>query len=60
MKKKTYLQTSVKIEPRYIAEELKAIDNIVDNEKGKSKVVKQGKEFSHYIKKEHPQKHFKF
>jgi len=60
MKKKIYLQASVKTEPRYIAEELKVIDHIVENEKGKAKVVKQGKELSHYIKKEHSQKHFKF
>ena len=51
MKKKIYLQASVKTEPRYIAEELKVIDHIVENEKGKAKVVKPGKEFSHYIKK---------
>jgi len=60
MKKKMSLQASVKIEPRYTAEELKAIDHIVESEKGKAKVVKPGKEFSHYIKKEHPQKDFKF
>ena len=60
MKKKMSLQASVKIEPRYIAEELKAIDHIVENENGKANVVKPGKEFSHYIKKEHPQKDFKF
>jgi len=41
----------VKVEPRYSAEELKAIDHIVENEKGKAKVVKPGKEFSRYIKK---------
>ena len=41
----------VKIEPRYTAEELKAIDRIVENEKGKAKVLKPGKEFSRYIKK---------
>jgi antitoxin component of MazEF toxin-antitoxin module len=41
----------VKVEPRYTAEELKAIDRIVENEKGKAKVLKPGKEFSHYIKK---------
>jgi len=43
--------TPVKVEPRYTAEELKAIDHIVENEKGKAKVVRPGKEFSHYIKK---------
>ena len=41
----------VKVEPRYTAEELKAIDHIVESEKGKVKVLKPGKEFSHYIKK---------
>ncbi len=41
----------VKVEPRYTAEELKAIDNIVGQEKGKAKVIKAGKEFSQYIKK---------
>lgn len=41
----------VKVEPRYTSEELKAIDAIVEGEKGKAKVVKPGKEFSHYIKK---------
>ncbi len=41
----------VKIEPRYTAEDLKVIDHIVENEKGKAKVVKLGKEFSRYIKK---------
>jgi len=45
------LQSHVKIEPRYTAEELKAIDHIVENEKGKAKIVKPGKEFSRYIKK---------
>jgi len=41
----------VKVEPRYTAEELKAIDRIVENEKGKAKVLKPGKEFSRYIKR---------
>ncbi|MBI4846141.1 MAG: hypothetical protein HY810_06700 [Candidatus Omnitrophica bacterium] len=41
----------VEIEPRYTAEELKAIDKIVKNEKAKAKVLKSGKEFSQYIKK---------
>jgi antitoxin component of MazEF toxin-antitoxin module len=41
----------VKVEPRYTAEELEAIDHIVENEKGKAKVLKPGKEFSRYIKK---------
>ena len=41
----------VKVEPRYTAQELKAIDRNVENEKGKAKVLKPGKEFSRYIKK---------
>jgi antitoxin component of MazEF toxin-antitoxin module len=41
----------VKVEPRYTAEELKAIDRIVENEKGRAKALKPGKEFSRYIKK---------
>lgn len=41
----------VKVEPRYTAEELKAIDDIVEREKRKAKVAKPGKEFSRYIKK---------
>jgi len=41
----------VKVEPRYTAEELKAIDHIVESEKSKAKILKQGKEFSRYIKK---------
>jgi antitoxin component of MazEF toxin-antitoxin module len=41
----------VKIEPRYTAEELKAIDHLVESEKCKAKPVKPGKEFSAYIKK---------
>jgi len=41
----------VKVEPRYTAQELKAIDRIVESEKGKAKVLKPGKEFSRYIKK---------
>ena len=41
----------VKVEPRYTAEELKAIDRIVESEKGRAKVLKPGKEFSRYIKK---------
>ena len=43
--------TPVKVEPRYTAEELKAIDYIVEHEKGKAKIAKPGKEFSQYIKK---------
>jgi antitoxin component of MazEF toxin-antitoxin module len=41
----------VKVEPRYTSEELKAMDNVVEQKKGKAKVVKPGKEFSRYIKK---------
>jgi len=41
----------VKVEPRYTAEELKTIDHIVENEKGKARVLKPGKEFSRYVKK---------
>lgn len=41
----------VEIEPRYTAEELEAIDNIVENEKYRAKAVKPGKEFSEHIKK---------
>jgi len=41
----------VKVEPKYTAEELKAIDTIVAQEKNKGKVVKAGKEFSEYLKK---------
>jgi hypothetical protein len=40
----------VKLEPRYTSEELKAIDNVATQEKSKAKIVKPGKEFSHYIK----------
>ncbi len=41
----------VEIEPRYTAEELKAIDHLVAQGKGKAREVKPGKEFSRYIKK---------
>jgi antitoxin component of MazEF toxin-antitoxin module len=41
----------VKVEPRYTAEELKAIDHIVESEKSRAKVLRPGKEFSCYIKK---------
>ena len=41
----------VKIEPRYTAAELRAIDKIVAREKSKGKAVKAGKEFSQYLKK---------
>lgn len=40
----------VEVEPRYTAEELKAIDRIVEKEKNKGRVFKAGKEFSSYIK----------
>jgi antitoxin component of MazEF toxin-antitoxin module len=42
--------TPVEVEPRYTAEELKAIDRIVEKEKSKGKVFKTSKEFSAYIK----------
>ena len=41
----------VKMEPRYTAEELKAIDHIVKQEKGKAKILKPGKEFARYTKR---------
>lgn len=41
----------VEVEPRYTPEELSAIDSIVEQEKGKAKAIKPGKEFSRYIKK---------
>jgi len=41
----------VEVEPRYTAEELKAIDHVVAQEKGKAKEMKPGKELSRYIKK---------
>ena len=41
----------VKMEPRYTAEELRAVDNIVSKEKGRAKVLSPGKDFSGYIKK---------
>ena len=41
----------VKVQPRYTAEELKAIDHIVKNENGKANAMKPGEEFSRYIKK---------
>jgi hypothetical protein len=39
------------VEPRLTAEELQVIDRLVENEKGKGKSVRVGKEFSKYIKK---------
>lgn len=41
----------VEVEPRYTAEELRAIDRIVEKEKSKGKYFKAGKKFSAYIKK---------
>lgn len=41
----------VEVNPRYTAEELKAVDRIVAKEKGKGKAFRPGKEFSGYIKK---------
>ena len=41
----------VDVNPRYTAEELQAIDRIVEKEKDKGKVFNSGKEFSTYIKK---------
>lgn len=43
--------TPVKIEPRYTSQELRAIDHLVEKQKGKAKVFKAGEEFSGYIKK---------
>ncbi len=42
--------TPVEVEPRYTPEEIKAIDRIVEAEKGKAKAVKPSKGFSDYIK----------
>lgn len=41
----------VKIEPRYTAQELRALDHLIGKEKSKAKVFKAGDEFSGYIKK---------
>lgn len=41
----------VEVKPRYTAQELKAIDTIVEKEKSHAKRIKAGKEFSSYIKK---------
>jgi antitoxin component of MazEF toxin-antitoxin module len=43
--------TPVKVEPRYTPGELKAIDDIVEHERNKAKVLGPGKGFSRYIKK---------
>ena len=42
--------TPVALEPRYTLEELQTIDQIVEKEKGRAKIVKAGKDFSHRIK----------
>jgi len=41
----------VKVEPKYTAKELMAIDKIVMQEKTKGKVARAGKDFLNYIKK---------
>jgi bifunctional DNA-binding transcriptional regulator/antitoxin component of YhaV-PrlF toxin-antitoxin module len=41
----------VKVEPKYTAAELNAIDTIVEKERGSGKVMKAGSEFSRYLKK---------
>jgi len=41
----------VKVEPKYTADELKAIDTIVEKEKSAGKKLKAGREFSQYLKK---------
>ena len=41
----------VKVEPRYTPDDLKAIDNIVKDEKCKAKALRPGRAFSRYIKK---------
>jgi AbrB family looped-hinge helix DNA binding protein len=41
----------VKVEPKYTAEELKAVRRIVEKEKRHAKVFHTEKEFSNYIKK---------
>ncbi len=41
----------VKVEPRYTAAELEAVDRVVAREKGRAKAVKPGKAFSRYLKK---------
>ena len=43
--------TPVQVEPRYTPEELKTIDEIVEEEKKKGKGLKAGKEFEEYIRK---------
>lgn len=41
----------VMIEPRYTPEELKAIDRLVEKQKGRAKTIKAGKKFAKYIKR---------
>ena len=41
----------VMLEPKYTAQELEAMDRIVEQEKHKGKTLKAGKEFSDYLKK---------
>ncbi len=41
----------VEMEPRYTSEELEVIDQIVEKEKGRAKIVKPGKKFSKFVKK---------
>ena len=41
----------VTVEPRYTAQELEAIDRIIEKEKKEAKILKPGKNFSRYLKK---------
>lgn len=41
----------VKVEPRYSEAELRAIDQVLENEQDKIKALKPGKDFSRYVKK---------
>ena len=41
----------VEVEPRYTADEVDAIDTLVEREKSSARAMKPGKEFSAYIKK---------
>ena len=43
--------TPVQVEPRYTPEELKAMDDIVEEEKKAGKRLKAGKKFDEYIRK---------
>lgn len=48
---KNYIKlTPVALEPRYTPEELRAVDRIVEKEKGKARTVKAGKDFSSQIR----------